>query len=390
MTVRRVLLRLGRRGRLVTVREWVVRGVPSFKVSYRDAEGKARARFFARPRERGEALAFAEGIAEEQSKPVNAAPPVLTLKELWERYWQEASPSLRPRSRILYTEHWRRFSLFAGPHLAARDMTWETLAAFRVALEAKGLAVSHVRRILSQVRVVYRWAENAGLVPHTTLVNYVYRVSRDRLVESPAEYRLTEFRALLAELNPTHGNQWRPWVALTLCGTQGARQNAVLHLRWEDIDWAAGTVTWRRAWDKQGQERTQPLRADARTALAVAECWTGGAGWILPGYGRRDAEAPYTIQGLWGAIRRAEVTAGVPRMPRRAGHGLRRLLAGEVNALTGDAKLAMDAIGDRDMRQAQRYLKPRQDRIAEAFAEMDREPESGNRMETGSNTDGEG
>lgn len=374
MTVRKVLLRLGRRGRLVTVREWLVRGVPSYKVSYRDAEGKAHARFFARPKERGEALAFAEGIAEEQARPTTTAPAHLSLDALWKLYWQDAAGSLRPRSRVLYTEHWRRFALYAGPHLAAEDMSWETMGAFRAALEAKGLAVSHIRRILSQVRVVYRWAENAGLVRRTTLVNYVYRVGKDQVVDSPAEYRLAEFRALLAHFTPTHGNQWRPWVALTLCGTQGARQNAVLHLRWEDIDWTAGTVTWRREWDKRGHERTQPLRQDARTALAVAECWTGGvAGWVLPGYNRSGTDTPYTIQALWAALRRAEVASGVLRVPGRAGHGLRRLLAGEVNALTGDAKLALDAIGDRDMRMAARYLKPRQDRIAEVFAEMDRD-----------------
>ena len=365
---RKVHLRLGRRGAFITVREWDVRGAPAYKVTYRDAAGAVRTRFFARPREKAEAIAFAEGVSAEQGKP-NEAPPTLTLDGLWKLYWQDTAPGLRPRSRKLYAEHWKRFALFAGPHLPAANIGYETIAAFRAHLEGQGLAVSTIRRHLSQARVVFRWGTNAGVVPATNLVNYLYRPAKDKVADSPAEYRLGEFRALMASLRPTHGNQWRPWVALTICGNQGARQGAVLHLRWEDIDWEAGTITWRREWDKTGTERTQPMRDATKVALRVAEHWTGGEGWVLPGYAAPDQ--PYTIQSLWGALRRAEQRAGVSRLKGRAGHGLRRLLAGEVAALTGDAKLAMDAIGDRDIRMADRYLKVREDRIAEAFAALD-------------------
>jgi hypothetical protein len=79
----------------------------------------------------------------------------------------------------------------------------------------------------------------------------------------------------------------------------------------------------------------------------------------------------YTPQSLWAALRRAESRAGIEHHERRASHGLRRLLAGEVNALTGNAKLAMDAIGDRDIKQAQRYLRPRQDELKAAFDRLD-------------------
>jgi hypothetical protein len=42
-----------------------------------------------------------------------------------------------------------------------------------------------------------------------------------------------------------------------------------------------------------------------------------------------------------------------------------------VNALTGDAMLAMLAIGDRDIRQANRYLKKRDTRVRGAFHALD-------------------
>jgi integrase len=381
MTRRKELFRRGRRGALVTVRECLVHGAPSYQVQFRDADRVVRSRFFARPGQRAEAMAFAEGVAEEQ-RQAPAPKPTVTLEGLWALYWQDTAPGLRPRSQTLYREHWRRFALFAGPHLPAVDMDYAILAAFRAELEAQALAVSHIRRLLSQARVVFRWGVNAGVLPPTTLTNYVYRPAKERLAERPAEYRLGEFRALMAALKPTHGAQWRPWVALTICGTQGARQGAVLHLRWEDVDWAAGTVTWRRAFDKTGTERSQPMRDATKAALRVAEAWTGGGmGWVLPGYVRD--EAPYTIQALWAALRRAEERSGVTRLKGRAGHGLRRLLAGEVNALTGDAKLAMDAIGDRDIRQAERYLTVREDRIAAAFVALDAAPQGGNEPKAG-------
>ena len=38
---------------------------------------------------------------------------------------------------------------------------------------------------------------------------------------------------------------------------------------------------------------------------------------------------------------------------------------------TGNAKLAMDAIGDRDIRMADRYIKTREDALRETFEAMD-------------------
>lgn len=377
---RRELLRLGRRGRLVRVVEGVNRGERVLIVLFRKPGGARGARFFGL-RQRSEAIAFAEGIADEQSKPPAPASPVrLTVEQLWAAYFADVRPSLRPRSQVLYPYFWKLFAAFAGPHTPAEDLTVRTMTELREELEKQGKAVNTIRRVMGVARMAFRWAEIHELIQKNRVGRYVYRVAKEARPESPDEFRDDEFRLLLASFKPTLQSQWRPWVALTLCGNQGARQNAVLHLRWEDVDLEAGVITWRAAFDKTGREWQQPLRAASRAALEVAAGWRDRAGdrggWVLPGYGRKDAGAPYTIQALWGALKRAEERAGIAHRERRGAHGLRRLLAGEVARLTGDPKLAMDAIGDRDIKQAERYVKVRMDRLAGAFERLDTESAS--------------
>jgi integrase len=161
-----------------------------------------------------------------------------------------------------------------------------------------------------------------------------------------------------------------------LCWTQGARQHAVLHLQWRDIDLDARRITWRAAWDKVGRERAQPLREPAIAALTRAlahrERLAYSGPWVFPAGSTKSAWETYSIQSLWAALMSAERRSGVEHKRQRGGHGLRRLLTGDVNALTGDPMLALHAIGDTDARQAARYIVPREDRIKAAFEGLDR------------------
>lgn len=368
---RKEVLRLGRRGRYVRVVWTKVRGARMLAVLWRDAQGKRHQMLYS-PTQQLEASQFAEGVAEEQARPPKPAEPKrLTIAELWDAYAADVFKGLRPKSKVLYRYYWGRFAAFAGPHRLAEDLTVRTMIELREALEQDGAAVNTIRKVVSHARMVFEWAETHELIQKNRVGKYVYRVAKEDRPESPAEYRLEEFRALLAQFDPTKRSQWRPFVALSLCGYQGARQHAVLHLRWEDVDLEAGTLTWRSEWDKVGRTWTQPLRQGSRAALEAAAKFRNESGWVLWGYTRTGTPTTYTIQSLWSAITRAEERAGIEHAERRGGHGLRRLLAGEVAALTGDAKLAMDAIGDRDIRQADRYVKRRNDRLAQAFEQLD-------------------
>jgi integrase len=179
---------------------------------------------------------------------------------------------------------------------------------------------------------------------------------------------------------------------LSLCGYQGVRQNAALHLKWADVDVKAKRLHWRAQWDKMGRAWSQPMSRGAVKALRVARDWQRRLGytgpWVLPSQssarvtdkGRPSQVArlkpvrveTYSQQALWSALQSAQERAGVAKKRGQGAHGLRRMLAGDVWEATGDALLALHTIGDMDPRMASRYTQQRDERISAAFKQADR------------------
>jgi hypothetical protein len=80
----------------------------------------------------------------------------------------------------------------------------------------------------------------------------------------------------------------------------------------------------------------------------------------------------YSAQALWYALTQAERRAGIAHKRGRGAHGLRRMLAGDVLALTKNLKTAGDAIGDKDLRILQEhYLSDRPEEVRAAFEQLD-------------------
>lgn len=342
--------------------QWRVRGKPVIQSWPNTAAGRKEAR------------AFAEGLLLERTTPKQSAP--LSLREVWDAFVLAEFPHLRPTTRKLYTEYWRRWENMWGRGFTAQDATVDMLREMRRAMSKLGLSVTTTRETVKVVKMVYAWAQREKKIATNELYLFRFKVAKEDKVESPAEYRPEEFRALLAALDPKNGLEWRPYVALSICGFQGVRQNAALHLRWDDIDLVAKRVRWRAEWDKMGRDWWQPLRVGTLAALEVAAAnREEGSPWVLPSRkystGRVLKGETYTIQSLWSAVKAAEKRAGIKHIARRAGHGLRRGLSTEVAILTGDPLLAMQAIGDTDVRQAERYVKKRDERVTALFATMD-------------------
>lgn len=321
---------------------------------------------------KAEAKAYAKGVDEARiptTKPAN-----LTIGGLWEKYIA-ANDHLRPKSVKLYTEYYSRWIAMWGDDFLVEDTTLDMVNQFRIALKKQGLMTSTIRQTIRTVKMVYTWGELNELLDRNKIHLYKFKVSRDEKKESPAEYSGDETAKFMAALDPKSATQWRAWVALTICGNQGVRQNAALHLKWDDVDEELGVMTWASEWDKMGREWTQPIRAATREALRVAREWrdknkyTGP--WVLPAGSTKNVGDVYTIQSLWAALKGAETRSGVTRLKRRGGHGLRRRVAGDVNAATGDPALALLAIGDTDLRQANTYLKKRDERVKGAFDQLD-------------------
>lgn len=370
--MRKDLWRFGAKRR--TIRVFVETGGAMVRVQWRE---KGKVKTESRPNTRAgraEAKAFAKGVADRRIAP--PAAPRLTLREMWKKYEDDRFQHLRPRSRALYAEYWRYFEDMWGRDVVAEDVTRDMLVKLRKMLDARGLAVTTVGEIIRTVKRVYRWAEGSELIARNRISGYEYRIAKERRPASPAEYRTDDFAKLLQAFRPALASQWRAYVVLAVCGYQGARQNAVLHLRWDDIDLEQRRVTWQSRWDKMGREWTQPLRDGTLAALEIARTHRGreeyrGA-WVFWAASSKSEQPTYSAQSLWRALREAEKRAKITHERRRGAHGLRRLLSGDVSALTGDPLLALHAIGDTDIRQAQRYLKKREDRVRDAFEQLDK------------------
>lgn len=344
------------------------------RVRYRDL-GKRKTKSWPKTKENiAAAKVFAQGIIDGRAVQTRLEP--LTLRQIWERFAEAEFHALRPKTRKLYREYWGRWETMWGRNFVTNLTTLDMANQFRSALTKQKKAISTIRHSLETVKMVYRWADKHELLERNRLALYEFRVGKDQRKAPPPEYTAEEADKILAQLDPNKATEWRAWVALTICRHQGVRQNSVLHLQWGDVNTTA--ITWRAPWDKNGKEWAQPLRDGTRKAIAIAARWSPtwynflshGCPWVIPSGSSKNEGKCYTIGALYLALRKAEKRAGVKHLPNRGGHGLRRLLAGDVNAATGDSALAMLAIGD-DVRQAHRYIQKRDTRLEEAFRTLD-------------------
>lgn len=323
----------------------------------------------------------AEGFAKRLSEGMPDTPRTPTVGEVWELYRASSdSRELRERTRVLMADLWRYFVLVVPSYTRADDVTVLVLDQVRRTLEStprprapNGLALSTVRHVIGAVKTVFAWAERSDVINRNRIHSFVFKVGKERRTESPAEYSADEFRRMLAALSFDVPGERTAYCLLALIGYQGVRSNAATQLRWEDVLWDDDALVWRAETDKMGNEWLQPMRAPTRAVLARLHAAQGspGEGWVFPAR-QRGAKLPYyTKNSFWLMLRKAEKRAGVPHLDRRASHGLRRMVAGDLLEATGSDRLAMEGIGDRDEKQARKYVKRRLKRVAGSLRLLD-------------------
>jgi integrase len=325
------------------------------------------------PAHRRELRAFAEGIFDRLTAPERRSR--LTVRELWHRYEASEFDRLRPTTRQLYRSRWRRFELFVGGSTLADDVATETVGRFRAAA-AKQNAAGQVRAMIRVAKIVWNWGETMELVDRNRVARYRFKGAKDDVQHTPGEYRTPEVQAILRALGGGQdGRKWKAWAAFQLACSQGERINAILHLTWSDVDLEAGVIHWPKATNKQGKDRSQPMTWDGYAALLTARRWADqrahdphlaharrvASPYVIPAAG--GADGAYRYQSFHAMLRRAETAAGVPHQPYRAAHGGRRMVAGNIAALTGDPWLALQFIGDTDPKRAKEYVQKRDDRM---------------------------
>ncbi len=328
------------------------------------------------------ARGFAERFAQGGSEPLERPP--LTVAALWELYGKSSDfRALRPRSVALYTDAWRLFVRIV-PHLTpAEDVTAGTLEVVRTACEDtpserthKPLALNTIRKALSIVKTVFAWGERTEAIRVNRTKSFRFKIAKEKRTASPDEFTGEEYERMLAVLSFDKITERTPYVLMVLLGHQGARVNAATHLRWEDVRWDedGGTLLWRARWDKQGNEWPQPMRAATRAVLA--RLWEAtdrpATGWVFPSRHARNVEGVYAKESFIAALHQVEVRAGIVPKTGRGAHGFRRMVAGHVADSTGSGLKAMHAIGDRDVRLADRYVKRHNPEVAKSLRDLDR------------------
>jgi integrase len=371
--MRKRIATYGKRGALVRVIDEHRADGRRFVVQWGSKANRQQRSFSGTPQGRSEAMAFAEGYEAEMRKPkAPEAAPALTTGDLWRLYAEASFPHLRPRSRKLYAENWKRWESFFTRERLADSMTLTDATGFRAELERAGLATKTIQSAIEQARAVYNWAERAELIGRNRWHQFRFKVAKEKRTQPRAEYRQADFLAIWRQFDPTAAGQWRPYVAVGLLGIYGARQNAILHLTWDDVDEDVGTITLRSEWDKQGEQHVHALLPLARELVTVARAWRErdgyGGPWLLYPARKGSGSDTYTIQSLWSALEAAETRAGITKVKYRAGHGFRRGLVGDLLEAGNDMDLALKAIGDRDLRMAKHYAVKRNDRIEKALA----------------------
>lgn len=334
---------------------------------------------FRGPGAKQKAQGFAQRLADGLAAPKAGQH---TIADLWGAYTaSSAFRELRPRSQALYQEGWNLFTSVVPHNTPADEVTVAVMEQVRTALSdtprkrAKdGLAINTVRKAIGVVKGAFAWGERTEYLTRNRIHAFRFVVGKERRPVSPDEYTGEEFAKLLAALSFDKVTQRTPFVITALCGYQGVRINAVLHLRWEDVRWDDDLVVWQAGWDKMGNEWDQPMRTPTRAVLA--RLWEAEdrptTGWVFPARRKGAASETYTAQSYWLALKEAEKRAGITHRARRGAHGFRRMVAGDLVDATGSAHLAMEGIGDRSVKMAETYVKRRTGRTALALKALDK------------------
>ena len=371
MSIKRIAT-YGRRGALVRVDELRTDGVLKYRVQWGSKADRQQRAFSGTPSGKREAVAFAEAFTAEMQKavPTGAQPAPIATRALWEQYKLSAWPGLRPRSKVLYADQWAKWEAFWGRSRPADEFRLTDAHRFRQRLDEAGLSTASIHAIITMVRMVYRFGEAHELIGKNRWHLYVLKVAKERRTQPRAEYSRVELARIWREIDPTDAGQWRAYCVTGLLGLYGMRQNALLHLRWEDV--TATEFVLRPEWDKLGERHVHLITPEAQAVFAIARAWrekrepvTPGvvSPWVFPAARKDSTREVYSIQSYWWALLRAEERAEVAHIKWRGGHGFRRGLVGDLIDQGADVEMALKAIGDKDVRMARHYHVRRNSRL---------------------------
>lgn len=241
---------------------------------------------------------------------------------------------------------WRRH-LGAGADVATLTPAVVERIAAR---EGKGQSPRWAQKRLKHLRAVTRWGRRKARLYAADPLDGVelpeYEPDTDALIYSPEEtVRLMASRPDV---------DWRVTLLANIAADTGRRLGAMLSLRVEDVstDGQRVLLRFRREFDKQGRAALVPVSAPTAELIARAleEDVVSEWGWLFP-EGRLDyddaRDKPWGNYAAIWALHEAEQTVGVPTVPKRGYHGLkRRHVTSSMEVAHGDTALVGDLTGN--------------------------------------------
>jgi integrase len=129
--------------------------------------------------------------------------------------------------------------------------------------------------------------------------------------------------------SPTDKTRWvKLELALVIAEATGRRLGSIRHLRWDDIDWTAGTIRWRAEADKKRRESVIPMPPEFIEELRPFRRQLGALGGLLFA-AEKDPNVPMDRHLLDKWLIRAERKAKLPKLRGGAWHPYRRKWATE-------------------------------------------------------------
>jgi integrase len=303
----------------------------------------------------------AKSLAERFLRALRSGAPAATsrpisLGELWTRYQQEAPAYRRNTARTQADKNARAKLLLLGldPDTPVKDLTIALVERY-TELRHRGtgwpdrqtrpsVRTRSVQADLQLLRTIVRWGTTVKLSSGEWLVtdNPLRGLSlpREASPRRPvATYdRYLAVRAavqrLAGEAKSERGRcRWiRLEMALVLAEATGRRIGAIAGLRWSNIDFTGGTITWRREFDKSRREQVIPVPEPLITQLHAFRTRLAAVGdtWLFP---RVTDDQPWPRELFGQLLRTAELGAGVPKLAGGAWHPFRRKWATERKSL---------------------------------------------------------
>ena len=287
-------------------------------------------------RDQAKAKQQADDAAAKLGRVNTLKPDELTLRELFDIYGDDVTPTKHERTQRHDGMASRLFLQAFGESRDPRTLDrrdWDRFIRDRLSgrLHPSGrkqqVGPRTVQRDLKWLLAVLNWATVAGDGRGNALLerNPLRGLALPR-EKNPARPTISQER-YIAMLQVAADIDWRFGVALMLAHETGHRIGAIRQLRWDDVDLEVREITWPESTEKTGYAHTTAITPDAVAALKRARERNPGIGaaWVLPE--PRDASTPcsrFLVNSWW---EQAELKAGLDAVPGLRWHSLRRKFA---------------------------------------------------------------